>query len=193
MAESTNAKNGSVLLSMEGIDKSFPGVKALQDVDFTLRYGEIHAVMGENGAGKSTLIKVLTGVEHAEAGVTTLEGQAYSARSPRSHAQRAGHQYGLPGTQPLQQPEDRREHLRRSRPKKLGRHRLEDRCNSAPSRYCWRMDLDVDVTQHAGYVPRRRAADGRPSLVRWRSPPKSSSWTSRPQAWTHANQRNCSA
>ena len=52
-----------VVLTMRDISKTFPGVKALQHVDFTLREGEIHALMGENGAGKSTLIKVLTGVD----------------------------------------------------------------------------------------------------------------------------------
>lgn len=59
---------GNVVLTMRDISKTFPGVKALQHVDFTLRKGEIHALMGENGAGKSTLIKVLTGVHEFENG-----------------------------------------------------------------------------------------------------------------------------
>ena len=57
-----------VILTMRGICMTFPGVKALQNVDFTLREGEIHALMGENGAGKSTLIKCLTGVNNFEQG-----------------------------------------------------------------------------------------------------------------------------
>ncbi len=63
-----------IVLTMRGICKSFPGVKALNDVDFTLRRGEIHALMGENGAGKSTLIKVLTGVYEKDAGSIRIEG-----------------------------------------------------------------------------------------------------------------------
>src|SRR5258706_5575844 len=73
----------SPLLALRGIVKDFPGVKALDGVDFTVRRGEIHALMGENGAGKSTLIKVLTGVYRPEAGETLLDGARIGARSPR--------------------------------------------------------------------------------------------------------------
>ena len=52
----------ATLLEMRGIGKAFAGVKALDDVNFTVRQGEIHALVGENGAGKSTLMKVLSGV-----------------------------------------------------------------------------------------------------------------------------------
>jgi simple sugar transport system ATP-binding protein len=63
-----------VVLRMRGITMTFPGVKALDGVDFTLRKGEIHALMGENGAGKSTLIKCLNGVHDFERGEIELEG-----------------------------------------------------------------------------------------------------------------------
>lgn len=62
------------VLEMKNIHKSFPGVRALQAVDFTLCEGEIHALMGENGAGKSTLIKVLTGVYSKDSGDIFLKG-----------------------------------------------------------------------------------------------------------------------
>ncbi len=62
-----------IVLSMRNISKSFPGVRALHNVDFTLNKGEIHALMGENGAGKSTLIKVLTGVYPKDAGQIHME------------------------------------------------------------------------------------------------------------------------
>ncbi|MDC7239626.1 MAG: ATP-binding cassette domain-containing protein, partial [Spirochaetales bacterium] len=63
------------VLTMRSIDKVFPGVQALKDVDFTLKKGEIHALMGENGAGKSTLIKVLTGVYLKDGGEIRIEGE----------------------------------------------------------------------------------------------------------------------
>lgn len=79
------------VLEMKNIHKSFPGVRALQGVDFTLCEGEIHALMGENGAGKSTLIKVLTGVYEKDEGEIYLKGldKAAVIRSPQD-AQKLG-------------------------------------------------------------------------------------------------------
>ena len=73
------------VLTMRGISKTFPGVKALQNVDFTLRKGEIHALMGENGAGKSTLVKVLTGVHIKDSGEIRIAGldEPVNIRSPQ--------------------------------------------------------------------------------------------------------------
>lgn len=73
-AERILLMEAQVLLTMRNISKNFPGVKALSDVQFTLREGEIHALMGENGAGKSTLIKVLTGVYPIDHGEIRLNG-----------------------------------------------------------------------------------------------------------------------
>jgi galactofuranose transport system ATP-binding protein len=70
------------ILQIKRLSKQFPGVKALVDVDFALRRGEIHALMGENGAGKSTLIKVLTGVYPRDGGEILFEGRPFSAASP---------------------------------------------------------------------------------------------------------------
>jgi len=77
------------ILTMTGISKEFPGVKALIDVDFRLFAGEVHGLMGENGAGKSTLIKVLTGVYDIDAGDVTLAGEPVRFGSPL-RAQHAG-------------------------------------------------------------------------------------------------------
>jgi len=81
--------DGKELLTMRHIKKVFPGVLALNDVDFTLRKGEIHALMGENGAGKSTLIKILTGVYQMDDGEVTIEGRKVSIHSPQD-AQNSG-------------------------------------------------------------------------------------------------------
>ncbi len=69
------------ILEMEGIQKSFPGVLALDNVDFKVKPGEIHSLMGENGAGKSTLIKILTGVYAKDAGKIILEGREMNIHS----------------------------------------------------------------------------------------------------------------
>jgi monosaccharide-transporting ATPase len=71
------------ILQAIAIGKSFPGVKALEAVDFSLRKGEIHALMGENGAGKSTLIKALTGVYKRDSGEVRLNGREINPRSPQ--------------------------------------------------------------------------------------------------------------
>ncbi len=81
--------NNKDILVMKGIYKSFPGVQALDNVDFTLKSGEIHALIGENGAGKSTLIKIMTGVERQDQGTLVLYGEEASIKSPQ-HAQSLG-------------------------------------------------------------------------------------------------------
>ncbi len=71
------------ILELKGITKIFPGVKALNNVHFQLKPGEVHALMGENGAGKSTFIKVITGVHKAEEGEMFLNGQKVDFKGPR--------------------------------------------------------------------------------------------------------------
>ncbi|MBQ3794422.1 MAG: sugar ABC transporter ATP-binding protein [Lachnospiraceae bacterium] len=80
---------GEVILEMKDIDKSFPGVHALDHVSFNVRRGEVHALMGENGAGKSTLMKVLTGIYTKDSGSITYEGKDVEFHNARE-AQDAG-------------------------------------------------------------------------------------------------------
>jgi len=71
---SADSARGAVVLAAERVTKSFAGVTALRDVDFDLRRGEVHALMGENGAGKSTLMKILAGVHSSDAGLVRIDG-----------------------------------------------------------------------------------------------------------------------
>lgn len=80
---------GDIILTMKEIDKSFPGVHALDHVNFEVRKGEVHALMGENGAGKSTLMKVLTGIYTKDSGSIVYEGKEVEFHTTRE-AQDAG-------------------------------------------------------------------------------------------------------
>jgi len=73
---------GNVLLEMQGIGKTFPGVRALEGVQLTVKEGQVHALLGENGAGKSTLIKILSGAYHKDEGQILFEGQPVEIRDP---------------------------------------------------------------------------------------------------------------
>jgi simple sugar transport system ATP-binding protein len=72
------------LLTIEGISKSYPGVKANDDVSFRIGAGEVHALLGENGAGKSTMVKMIYGLVRPDAGRMTLRGAAYDPDAPRA-------------------------------------------------------------------------------------------------------------
>jgi len=79
----------TALLELSNISKSFPGVKALEDVHFSTEEGQVHALVGENGAGKSTLIKVISGVHHPDSGTIRMNGEVVRFASPHA-AQSAG-------------------------------------------------------------------------------------------------------
>ncbi len=76
-------ETGPFAIRMEGITKRFPGVLANDRIDFAVRRGEIHALLGENGAGKTTLMKILTGLYQPDEGQIWIDGQAVAVRSPR--------------------------------------------------------------------------------------------------------------
>ncbi len=88
-APTSGAHDPGLLLQVEGVDKTFPGVKALEGMRFDLRRGEVLGLVGENGAGKSTLMKLLTGIYTREAGEFWLRGEPLSVHTPKE-AQEAG-------------------------------------------------------------------------------------------------------
>jgi len=89
--EATAIKNGEKnLLEMKGINKEFPGVKALKNVDFIVKKGDVHGVVGENGAGKSTLIKILHGIYTADSGDVLFNGNLV-----KTHTTSSAHNLGI--------------------------------------------------------------------------------------------------
>src|SRR5579863_2791899 len=87
--QSRSLMAAEALLQMRGVSKGFPGVQALLDVDFDVRRGEVHALVGHNGAGKSTLIKILTGAYAKDGGQVVLHAREVSFASPAA-SQAAG-------------------------------------------------------------------------------------------------------
>lgn len=140
-------KNTNLLL-MQGIFKAFPGVQALENVDFDLRKGEIHALVGENGAGKSTLVKIITGVERPDAGAITLEGEPIQVKSPQ-HAQELGISTVYQEINLCENLSVAENILLGREPRKFGRidwRSMQEKANQVLQR----LGVDIDVTKDLG-------------------------------------------
>ena len=120
------------LLAMRGVVKRFGGVQALRGVDFDLRRGEIHALLGENGAGKSTLMNILSGVIEPDGGDMRIEGAAVRFADPRA-AQARRRRDHLPGARPRAEPRRHGQSLPRPRADPRGRARPAGDAARAPA------------------------------------------------------------
>ncbi|MGD8650253.1 MAG: ATP-binding cassette domain-containing protein, partial [Desulfobacterales bacterium] len=144
-------KANDTILSIKGLSKSFPGVKALSNVQFCLNRGEIHALMGENGAGKSTVIKVLTGVYKRDAGEIIYNGAPLECKSPLQ-AQEAG-------ISPVYQEVNLVPNLSVAENVFLGRQPIKGgridwkTMNRAAAKIIRRFDLDIDIEKNLGDYP----------------------------------------
>lgn len=140
--------DAEIVVKMMDITKTFPGVVALEDVDFSLRRGEIHALMGENGAGKSTLIKVLTGVEQPDRGTIELEGERVHVRSPQ-HSQELGISTVYQEVNLCTNISVAENIMLGREPERFGSIQW-GRMNDMARKSIKRLDIDVDVTQPLG-------------------------------------------
>ena len=148
------------LLELTDISKSFGGVQALRNVDFTLNAGEIHGLAGENGAGKSTMMKIIAGVHSADSGTMRVDGKEVHFRSTRD-ALAGQHRHGASGAQRRAGTERRRECLfRQSAGERNGRRRVAAD-GRARGRRAQEPRARHQPARAARRFPDRRAAAGR--------------------------------
>lgn len=81
-------QDSNIILTMSGVEKSFPGVKALDDVTIEVERGSVHGIVGENGAGKSTLMKILSGVYVKDKGTIVFDGETIESTTPHEAMER---------------------------------------------------------------------------------------------------------
>ena len=179
-------------LEMRGISKTFPGVKALNDVQLKAWGGEVQALMGENGAGKSTLMKILSGAYQADAGGEILiDGQPVDITDPIA-AKRARHRHHLPGAEPRAQPDRGREHLSRATRSTTGgmidRKAMEDGCRPVLER----LGATVQARDHRRRRCRSPSSSWSRSPARCTPSPRSWCSTSRPRPCPRARPSGCS-
>ncbi len=153
MLQETTKSRMKPAITLEGISKSFPGVKALSDVSLSLYPGSVTALIGENGAGKSTLVKILTGIYQPDGGTIRVDGieTQFPTAMAAAHARRHRHP---PGNRSVRRVVRRRKHLSRScAAKPLRPDRLEDaerQCPRAagPCRCRYRSDDPAARSRH---------------------------------------------
>ncbi|HSA99219.1 MAG TPA: sugar ABC transporter ATP-binding protein [Anaerolineales bacterium] len=143
-------KTDDFILTLRDISKAFPGVNALENVDFSLKRGEIHALVGENGAGKSTLIKIMTGVEHPDSGSIELDGKLVQVRSPQ-HSQEIGISTVYQEVNLCTNLSIAENIMLGHEPRRFGSLDWK-KMNSLANQAMKRLDIDMDVTQPLGNV-----------------------------------------
>ena len=159
-----------LLLELSGVSKLFPGVVALDGVDFDLRRGEVHVLFGENGAGKSTLINIIAGTYPPDAGAFTFQGEAVGRLTPHT-ARMHRHQPGVPGVQPGAGAHRGAESV--PRPRADARAACSTR-----SRRCARRRRRSSMSSASTSIPTARCASSRAPISRWSRSPRRSSPTS---------------
>ena len=181
------------ILALEQVSKQYPGVVALDAVNFALERGEVRALLGKNGAGKSTLVKVLSGAVHPDSGVIRIDGQPVQITDPQD-AFTAGHLHRLSGNEPGARPDRGREHpagalAQAESPRAVG-HRPRE--GATDRQGCARSARGVDQPGPGGRSPEcsesaaRRDCQGAVDGTR-----ACSCSTSRPARWPRARWMSC--